>query len=391
MEIKRVDGESYVKFIKRIISLVEQKTINYNEMGDALLGEDNVYSSDNLRKSFYVLKKLSEKIEDDYVVTDFEMDNILTQKKHEVIKETIKMRDERNELNKKLREQSRKESLVELFKDIINGSDCEGLSYTPNVISSSDNDLVVHLTDIHTGIEIDNFANQFNEFILKDRLARYIDKILEIQKRHNSKDCYLIVSEVLSGIIHENLRIENNMNVIQQFKVASTYICDFIKELGSVFENVHVHTVIGNHSRITADKKKSVIGENLDFLIPYYGRSKLQNFTNIIFYDNDIEETISCFHVRDNFIVASHGDRDCANRVVQNMSMMLKQQPSIVYLGHRHTNGYSTVYDTKVVESGCMSGTDTFAIGYRMRNKAEQTVSVVNNEGLECVYDITLQ
>ena len=70
--------------------------------------------------------------------------------------------------------------------------------------------------------------------------------------------------------------------------------------------------------------------------------------------------------------------------------MMFGIKPDIVLLGHRHTNGLTTVYDTKVIESGCISGTDNYATSIRKANKPEQTVSVIGSNGLICLYDIQL-
>ena len=70
--------------------------------------------------------------------------------------------------------------------------------------------------------------------------------------------------------------------------------------------------------------------------------------------------------------------------------MMFGIKPDIVLLGHRHSNGMSTVFDTKVIESGCVSGTDNFAVSIRKTNRPEQTVSVIGNKGLICLYDIQL-
>lgn len=62
--IERLEGEPYVSFMKRVIVAVKNDDIDYTEMGDALLGEDNVYSSDNSRKAFYFLDKICKKIDD---------------------------------------------------------------------------------------------------------------------------------------------------------------------------------------------------------------------------------------------------------------------------------------------------------------------------------------
>ena len=43
---------------------------------------------------------------------------------------------------------------------------------------------------------------------------------------------------------------------------------------------------------------------------------------------------------------------------------------------------------TKVIESGAIAGTDSYAIDIRKANRPEQTVSVVTSDGLQCLYDI---
>lgn len=65
-------------------------------------------------------------------------------------------------------------------------------------------------------------------------------------------------------------------------------------------------------------------------------------------------------------------------------------KPDIVLMGHRHTNGLTTVYDTKVYESGCVDGPDNYCMDKRLKNKPEQTVLVVNDLGLDCAYDVKL-
>lgn len=96
------------------------------------------------------------------------------------------------------------------------------------------------------------------------------------------------------------------------------------------------------------------------------------------------------FNIRGNNIFSAHGHKDSPVNVVQNFTMMFGIKPDIVLLGHRHLNGLTTVYDTKVIESGCVSGSDQFALSIRKTNRPEQTVSVIGDKGLICLYDIQL-
>ena len=63
----------------------------------------------------------------------------------------------------------------------------------------------------------------------------------------------------------------------------------------------------------------------------------------------------------------------------------------MIFLGHRHTNGLTTIHGTKVIESGCVCGTDSYAAGLRKNDVPQQIVAVINTNGLECLYDIKLE
>ena len=161
--------------------------------------------------------------------------------------------------------------------------------------------------------------------------------------------------------------------------------------LSQNFNQVEVYVTMGNHSRVVAKKEDNLIGENVDLLLPFYLDASCQLLRNVyICQDNKNTIDIAEFNVRGNCIMSAHGDKDSQKSCVQKWTMMFGHKPDLVYLGHRHTNAFETVYDTKVIQSGCVSGADTYALDHRLVNKPEQTVSVITDKGLECLYDITL-
>lgn len=315
--------------------------------------------------------------------------------KQELEKEKVKTRDERNELKRVIREEARKESYKEQILRCISEYQCSPLLYDESKqftgIFKTDNDLIISCTDIHAGIEINNFFNRYNENVLKDRFNQYLDKIFEVQLRHGSESAHVILSELVSGLIHNELRIENNQNLIEQFLTVTNYIAEFLSELSYHFNTVNVYICPGNHSRISPKKEDSLKGENIDHLALPFLEAKLQNFKNITFNTNKIEESIALFQVRNQIIMASHGDKDSPSNVVQKFTLLFGMRPNIVYLGHRHTNGLSTVYDVKVIQSGAMSGSDNYCMDKRIKNKPEQTISVVTKNGLDCLYDVKFE
>lgn len=310
--------------------------------------------------------------------------------KQEVQKERQKMFDERTELKRNLRQQARRESFIDLVKREIEKIPAIGLEYDNQLLIESDNDLICHLTDIHAGIGIDNYFNKFNTSILKQRLASYLDQLFSIQFRHHSENCYLVIGEIMSGLIHESLRIENNENVIEQFIIVSKLISEMICEIAAHFNNVYVYITPGNHSRVVANKDFSLKGENFDVLLPHYLKASLQNYQNVHIERNVKDCDIAMFTVRNSRVFAAHGDKDNPDSVVQKYTMMFSVKPDIILLGHRHTNGMSTVYDTKVIQSGCVSGSDNYCLDKRLKNRPEQTISVVDDNGFVCLYDIQL-
>lgn len=310
-------------------------------------------------------------------------------------KEQVKFRDERNQFNKKIREQARQESLIELIKRTVVEYSPIKYNHSPTVDkqdATGDNDIIVHLTDLHTGLGIKNYFNYFDVDELSKRLDKYYDEVATIQKRHQSENCYLVLGgDLISGLIHISTRIENNENVVEQIMIASDLISNFAFKLSKIFTNVEVYSTGGNHSRSTANKDESLKGENFDILIPYIMEKALQHQENITIHENVFDEGICAFEVRGHFVIGVHGDKDNVKSVVQNMTMLLGRKPAIALLGHRHTNGLTTVHNTKVVESGCVDGMDSYCIDRRLSGTPEQMVLVVNSKKtIECLYDVQL-
>ena len=305
--------------------------------------------------------------------------------KQEVRKEKQKLFDERVALNKLLREQGRMESMYDIVKRAIDDYRPVHFGYTPTQIGDSDNDLIIHLTDVHCGVDIDSPFNQFNTDVLSQRLKNYLDEIFEIRNTYKSQNAYLILGgDLIHGIIHLNARIEAKENMVMQIMKVTDLISNFIYELSKMFQNVEVHTTAGNHARSTANKEESPRGENFDLLVPYACRKDLQNVSNVQIVDNYLGYDIATFKVRGHMVYATHGDKDTPHNVVYNMTKFARKAnlplPDICYLGHRHTNGLTTVDDVKIIESGCVDGMDSFSIDKRLVGTPEQTVVVVTEK-----------
>lgn len=393
--LNRKAGENEEQYLWRLGQAKDSGLIDidWNEIADIMNREfredESEYRSESAYRKLYqcAVKLFNAGVFDRYTSEDERIKELL-EAKHALQIEKQKLSDERTELNRALREQARKEAYIDLVSRQIQKVEPLKLEYTEKDYRSTDNDLICHITDLHAGIDIDHWYNRFNMDILRERLWNYLDQLFVIQKRHNSQNCYVVIGEILSGLIHHELRIENNENVVEQFIYVSSLLSEFLAEVSKKFNKVYVYVTPGNHSRVVANKEMSLRGENFDVLLPHYLKASLQNYTSIVIEDNMKDCDVAIFKVRNSNVFGVHGDKDEISNVVQRFTMIFGIKPDIVLMGHRHTNAMTTIYDAKVIQSGCVSGSDNYCLDRRLKNRPEQTVSVVDDDGLVCIYDV---
>ena len=390
MNYRRFAGESEDAYIYRICSK-KAEIGTWDDVAKILNEElEYDYTSSKYRKPFQDYNKVYDVREPELVSNEELLEQIREERKA-LEKEKVKFRDERNAYARQVRTQARQESLVDILMREVKAIDDEQLIITQMpVITENNEEMIVMLSDLHIGVGADNNWNYFDNNVLYKRLGEYISQIEKVSLRHNiNKIHFILGGDILSGAIHTTLRIENRENVIKQIMTAGTALSEFFVELNlRINAQMHIYSVAGNHSRLTAKKEDHLKGENLDDLIPFYMQAKLQNYKNIEFHANTIDESIGSFYVMGKLVYFVHGDKDAVASVVQKLTMMTGKKPDMVFMGHRHTNSLTTVYDTKIIECGTLSGTDSYCVDHRLANRPEQIIAICSEDGLECLYDI---
>ena len=321
--------------------------------------------------------------------------NKIETKLRELEKAKIQLRDERIDYQKSLREDARKRSFIELIERVM-AKNIESFSYKPSPIIDSNEDMVVCLSDLHAGIEIQNWWNTYDTNILKKRLHQYLNEIYNIQQLHQCKICYLVLGgDQISGLIHPNLRLQNNENVIEQLKIVITYIGEFIYTLQDWFDTIKVYSVVGNHSRLNSNKEENLKGEELEEMIPFCLKLQFTNNNKVVICDEvaeKIDSTISAFKTRgDKLFYIVHGDKDRPSNVVRNLTLMSGKKPDGIIMGHRHHNALDTEHGVKIIQCGCVVGTDDYCVDKRISGNPEQCVFITSeNRAVKCLYDIGL-
>ncbi|MDE7360535.1 MAG: metallophosphoesterase family protein [Oscillospiraceae bacterium] len=378
--------------MKRIVAMAADKRISYAEMGDALLGDENVYSEDNLRKAFYVLNKVCGRIEDEVSINDGEMLADIKEQTRLLEEAKVRFRDERMAYNTQNRNSARLEQKLEYLENVL--TDMGGERFKPCVMPcvNSDNDLLVVLSDLHIGATFSSAFGEYDSDIAKRRLNDYLSEILKIRARHNSQNVYVVLAgDLINGDIHKTIAVTNRENVIDQVKLAVDYISAFCFELSQNFANVYFTDCAGNHSRI--DRKEDALhDERLDSLIAWTASKLLAhvgNFKPIL--DGKVDTGIARFDIRGKEYVAVHGDYDgMGKNAMARLMLMLGVMPYAVVMGHRHFPAVTDESGVRVVQGGSLSGSgDDYTIEKRLSGKPSQTVCVCTDKGIECIYPIT--
>ena len=398
-ELKRRPDENEEQFIWRVGLAKDAGEIDLSwyEITDIINKEFRADEADYrnecvYRKAFQQAKRFYES----GVFSELSIDKYICdmqEQQRELRKLKQQITDERTDYQRTIREQARQGSFVELVERVMERH-IAPFAYTPSPVIDSDDDMIVCLSDLHAGIDVRNYWNTYNIGVLQERMFNYLDQISGIQATHQCKVCDIVLAgDAISGLIHNNLRLENNENVVEQLKIAVTYIGNFVDNIRKIFERVRVHSVAGNHSRLSPKKEDHIKGENLDELIPFCLNLMFAGCDNVeICEDGYIDESINTFTTRGGkLFYVVHGDKDVPSTVVQRLTLMTGVKPDGVIMAHRHHNAYDTEYNTKILQSGCVVGTDNHCVDLRIVGEPEQVVAITNSRRtVKCFYDVGL-
>ena len=335
-------------------------------------------------KKFYESGVFNKFSEDEYL-------NRLATSKREAEREKVKLRDERRAWSKQNYADARAEDILDKLSDSLVSI---GKTQFPNHYVNgftSDNDMVVLLSDLHIGATFNNKFGRFNTDIASERMAELLSNVIELQKMHNSENCYVIsLGDQISGIIHKTIQVTNRENVVEQVKIATELISNFCYALSQHFNTVNLISVSGNHSRLITNKDNAMHDDRLDDLISWAVGLSLYNIENFHVVENDIDTSIAMFDIRGKTYVATHGDYDGFNKGdTQKLVSMIRTFPEAWFTGHMHTIAVDEVNEIKMIRGGSLAGSgDDYTVEKRLSGKASQLVCIVDDNGLKAYYPI---
>lgn len=367
---------------------------DYTELAELAFGKP--YSSDVARRMFYGARNVIEAIENEQIsnISDNDIINEIDIKKLELEKEKIKFRDQRREFMNQVRPQARFERMLEVLQDSVEDiNKIKPITYNPIYkYNGGRKEAILLASDWHIDSKFNHCLGEYNLEIAKSRLEDLLAKTIEYCNVNDVNTLHIeLLGDNISGGIHWSSKVNAEEDTISQVMTLCELLTSFITELCNHIPNVKVYSVIGNHSRLSMNKKESQQGENLERLIPFYLKARLNEVENISIMDNcNVDDGIIMFDVLGSKIIGVHGDIDRPTQVVDNMIKMFRVIPSEIHMGHLHHHYEKEEYDIEVIINGSLQGTDYYAKDIRKSGRPMQKLMIYDDNGKLCTYKIKL-
>ena len=402
--IKRGENESLINYFNRITRDRKELNLSYEQWQELLIGE-NKYSSENCRKAYYIISPLLEILSEDEknrivegIESKEELERLIKANKEALLeneKMKIQYQDQRREYRKYVRESGRFDHLVsELTKSVkvLNKEKPLFNTHKQKIRILENNEAVLMTSDWHIGANFKNYFAEYSIDIAKKRIKELTEKTVEYCLANNVSTLHVeLLGDSLDGSIHTSARIESEEDVISELMIYCEVLSEMINELSIFIPYIKVHSVIGNHTRITPNKKESITKENFERLVPFYLKARLTAIDNIEITNSSIDDTIDVYEVKGQTIFCVHGDLDSPQNAVSKLSAMLKVFPDEVHMGHYHKHFEMDNYDMETVVNGSLKGTDNYAKEKRLSGSPMQKLMIYNEEGKLCTYKIKLK
>lgn len=326
------------------------------------------------------VKMLSNKTVDE--LSQEEITDELEEQMRDLYKQQVKTRDAMNAMRRVLREEARLEDFKSLMKESV-----KDITKLPVVkyegVVDDEIEAVLLLSDLHIGVEINNYYNKYNLTIARKRVQKLVQDVIRYCNNNNVKKLNVLgLGDYCQGHIHTSARLEQQMDVVEQIMCASEILADALNKLQAAAPEVLYYSVTDNHSRMTPSLHESIEAENYGKLITFYLKERLKD-TSIIFADNSLDQELGLLQLHTGeYCVFSHGHHDNITSMFQNMTAYTGKVISYAFVGHYHCEKVKTFNNFKVYVNGSIVGVDQYAFSRRLFGKPSQTLLIFDGDNV---------
>lgn len=340
-----------------------------NEAKDLLI-DNNIYE---------ICKEDDEEISEDDSALKKDINDLILEFK----KERVKLSDERTQNNAYIRRLSREDTIIEIAKTTaqeMSSKKVLDVYEYPSDLDYREMEAIIQLSDWHYGIEIDNFLNTFSPSICIERVKQLLGECISFLTKNPVKKIHVVnLGDLISGRIHNTIRLESRYDVITQTLHIAEIVAEFLSELSRIAP-IEYYDCLDNHSRIEPNKKDSLDLESLARIIPWHLKFRFKDNQNINIRCNDFSDDIIAFSIMDGqwSIGGVHGHKDKPAKVIDSLTMLTKVKFDMILTAHLHHFNADEKNETLQVSNGSLMGTDQYAFDLRLSSKPSQNIILAN-------------
>ena len=372
MEFKRYENETDLELIYRVCS-------NKDNIGtwqdvanilNNLLGKN--YTDSAYRKKFQSFKSMLDANIKLFTDTDSQLEEIKEQQKI-LQKERIKLRTEKLEYNKWLREESRDEMILERILDAIKS--LEPLN-VPTVKYTGDNSNKAYclcIGDEHFGVDFEikglygEILNSYSPEECERRMWKLRDELLNIIIKEEIKNLKIYdFGDNIDGLLRVSQLCKLRYGVIEQSVKYANYISNWLNDL-SHYVKIEYHTIIdANHSqlRLLGQPKNTFTDENLSKVINTIIKERLSDNNNVDIVINDTGMIFD--NVCGYTILGIHGEVKSMSKAISEYEKLYGININYLIGGHLHHYKAEEIgFDCEVINIPSIIGIDDYSVSLR--------------------------
>jgi len=400
-DLNKRPEEGEVEYLWRLGNLRADGLVDmtWTELTDVLnenLHEPEDYLGESsYRKRYTIMKQAYDEIFSKMSGCEEEKLTIL---QRELEKEKVKVRDEKNDYKRILREQARRES----FEDIIRSGIQKINEKTPLSILNasfpalcSEKEAVACFSDWHYGLITDNVWNKYDTEICAERVLKCVKYMAQYLVDHKIRKLDIVVLGDMSHGCTHSCALYTREDVCDQLMHASELLAEAVTLLSRVVDSVEVYFCYGNHMRTTQKKEEAKPSDNMEKIVPWWLQYRLADNKRIHVNMSGYGE-FTYFKVLNKYnIVCMHGnDIDFKSIGVTANSLftrILGENIDYTISGDKHHLEEFEKYGIESILVRSLCGTDDYASSRHLFGKAGQTLMIFNEDyGRECTYHIPL-
>lgn len=310
--------------------------------------------------------------------------------KIELQKERVRIREERNEFNKIIKESAKrdslKDSIIESAKLIAKEKPLINIKSSQRKTGKTG---ILQLSDWHFALTTSNFNNDYNIDIFNQRINKLVAKALDECLREDIEELYILVQgDLISSNIHDVLRVKNQTDVISQIIKTSEVLAEIITEFANYFK-VKICLVSDNHSRATLDKNENIEEENYMRITKWHLETRLKNHKCVEILNNTYGSDISDFEIYGFKALMIHGhlEKNFKNTIA-SLSTYTRNIYDFIFTAHLHHLIIEELTKTTIIANGCLSGVDDHSHSLRLSSYPTQNLVIISKTGDYKIYPI---